>query len=391
MLISIKFWKQSKKSRLAGFFLSALLLGCQPQPAVIPGALEFARAQQSLKAELPLKAAEQLATAIRQGHPSAINQWLELTQSQLGPLQQYQQLQTWAVASLSSEQAIRLGLWHDALVMPPVLPPLLSTSAAPAGCQLNVQPVLSSLLSVAHWQQLRQDWSKSDFASLPVCFLAPIVLDSRELRCTEQAQQRISCDPTRLSQIMQQSRAQILLVAAGRGQASFNNGWLQLPEQFSPALFRHEFSHALGFIDEYALPAATAAAECARRDVLANLLLDTADAARYAQHWGLELADLSLTPVDTCRAAGVQAWRPVRTDSHMQHFELAVPALYRQIMQRQLKQSAMLMPVQYYFAYLARQQQDMQRWQLLMHQAAAFGYPAALDALEAAGISLTAR
>ena len=90
------------------------------------------------------------------------------------------------------------------------------------------------------------------------------------------------------------------------------------------------------------------------------------------------------------RATSV-AWRPVRTDSHMQHFELAVPALYRQIMQRQLKQSAMLMPVQYYFAYLARQQQDMQRWQLLMHQAAAFGYPAALEALEAAELSLTAR
>jgi hypothetical protein len=387
MLISIKFRLQIKKSRLAGFFLSAFLLACQPPPEEIPGALEFARAQQSLQAELPLKATEQLATAIRQGHPVAVTQWLALTQSQLGPLQQYRQLQAWAAEPLSSEQASRLGLWHDT----PVMPPALSANTAPAGCQLSVQPVLSTLLSVKHWQQLRQDWPQSDFALLPVCFLAPIVLDSRELRCTEHAQQRISCDPTRLSDIMQQSRAQILLVAAGRGQASFNNGWLQLPELFSPALFRHEFSHALGFIDEYQLSAATAAAECVRRDILANLLLDTSDAGRYAEHWGLDVADLSLTPVDTCRAAGVQAWRPVQGDSHMQHFELAVPALYQQIMQRQLRQSALLMPVQYYFAYLARQQQDMQRWQLLMRRAAAFGYPAALDALEDAGLSLTTR
>ena len=386
MHISTKLFELNKKSRLAGFFLFALL-GCQPQPAPEPGSLEFSKAQQSLQAGLPIKAAEQLATAIRQGHPEAVTQWLELTLPQLGPLQQYQQLQAWSALPLSSEQNVRLGLWHDTLVMPPVL----TASTAPAACKLTVQPVLSTQTSVAHWQRLQQDWPQSDFAPLPVCFLAPIFVDSRELHCTEQAQQRIACDTSRLSDIMLHNPAQILLVAAGRGQASFNNGWLQLPEQFSPALFRHEFSHALGFIDEYQLPALTAVAECVRTDILANLLFDTADAKRYARHWGFELADLRLTPVETCRAVGIQAWRPVQADSHMQHFELAVPALYQQIMQHQLRQSALLMPVQYYFAYLARQQQDMQRWQLMMMRAAAFGYPAAVAALEAAGASLTAR
>ncbi len=389
MHISIKLSCQFKKSRLAGFFLLALVLvpGCQPQPAPEAGTLEFGRAQQSLQAGLPIKAAEQLATAIRQGHPEAVTQWLELTSPQLGPLQQYQQLQSWSVASLSPEQVVRLGLWHDAAVTPPAL----TASAAPAGCKLTVQPVLSTETSVAHWLRLQQDWPQSDFASLPVCFLAPIFVDSRELRCTEQAAQRIACDASRFSDIMLQSPAQILLVAAGRGQASFNNGWLQLPEQFSPALFRHEFSHALGFIDEYQLPAATAAAECVRTDILANLLLDTADIGRYSRHWQLDVQDLQLTPVETCRAAGIQAWRPVRSDSHMQHFELAVPALYQRVMHQQLGRAALLMPVQYYFAYLARKQQDMQRWQLLMARAAAFGYPDALEALEAAGLSSKAR
>lgn len=386
MHISIKLWCQIKKSRLAGFFLF-VLLGCQPQPAPAPGALEFSKAKQSLQAGMPIKAAEQLATAIRQGHPEAVLLWLELTQPQLGPLQQYEQLQAWSRAPLSSAQAVRLGLWHDAILMPPAL----AASTGPSGCKLTVQPVLSTEASVAHWQQLRQDWPRSDFAPLPICFLAPIFVDSRDLRCTEQPQQRIACDPARLSDIMLHSPAQILLVAAGRGQASFNNGWLQLPEQFSPALFRHEFSHALGFIDEYPLPAATATAECARTDILANLLLDPADAGRYASHWQLDVQELQLTPVETCRAAGVQAWRTVQANSHMQHFELNVPALYQHIMQRQLRASALLMPVQYYFAYLARQQQDMLRWRLLMGRAAAFGYPAAVAALEAAEPSLTAR
>ena len=39
------------------------------------------------------------------------------------------------------------------------------------------------------------------------------------------------------------------------------------------------------------------------------------------------------------------------------------------------------MPVQYYFAYLARQQQDWQQWQHFMQQAAIWGYPDAQQAL----------
>lgn len=75
----------------------------------------------------------------------------------------------------------------------------------------------------------------------------------------------------------------------------------------------------------------------------------------------------------------------------MQHFELAIPELYQHIMKQQLAQNHLVMPVQYYFAYLARQQKDMRRWQLLMQQSASFGYPAAQAALHDAGLSSTAR
>lgn len=387
MCTSIKQPFLCQKGRLAGFFLCLLLSACQPASGPVSGALEFTRAEQAIRADLPLKASEHLALAIQQGHPTAARDWLSLTHPKMGPLQQYQQLQQWSLQPLPPELAATLGLWHDAAVMPPVL------AAGPRhqSCQLQVQPVLSTLVSVEHWLRLQRDWHQSGLAQLPICFLAPIVLDGRELRCSEQTEQRISCDPTSLSTVMRLSAAQVLLVAAGRGLASYNNGWLQLPENFSPALFRHEFSHALGFLDEYTLTPAVAAVECARNDVLANLLLKPDDAARYARYWGLNVQELQLTPVDTCRAAGIQAWRPVQADSHMQHYELAIPELYQRVMKRQLAQVHVLMPVQYYFAYLARQQQDMQQWQVFMQQAAAFGYPAAQEALQAAGISSTAR
>lgn len=387
MHISIKWSYSSQKSRLAGFFLCIALTACHPAPELPPGALELAKAEQALHQGLTLKASEHLAVAIRQRNPAAVGRWLEITKDDLGPLQQYHQLRAWTAEPIATEHAVTLGLWRDAVVMTPEF----SGAAKPVQCEINLQPVLSSAASVLHWQQLQSDWMASAFASLPICFLSPVLVDSRDLACTEDVDTRITCNNALLSDLMLESRAQLLFVAAGRGRASYNNGWLQLPEQFSPALFRHEFSHALGFLDEYTLAPAVAAAECVRQDVLPNLLLSRDDAGRYAQYWGLKIEDLQLTPVESCRTQGITAWRPIRHSSHMQHYELPIPALYLQIMSQQLKRAELIMPVQYYFAYQARQQKNMQRWEIFMQRAAAFGYPPAREAIHSADVTLSAQ
>ncbi len=375
-----------QKGRLAGFFL-LLLTACQPSQTVVPGALEFAKAQQAIEAQLPIKAGEHLAVAIQQGHPDAAIQWLRLTQPAQGPLQQYQQLQQWRQQPPDPDSAALLGLWQQQ----GVATPQLSSEPAPSQCQLNIQPVLTSASAISHWQRFRQDWPTSAFAKLSLCFLPPAFVDSRALQCSEHAGRRIQCDAQVLQNIVSSGQAQLLMVVGGRGNASFNNGWLQLPENFTPALFRHEFSHALGFLDEYALPASVAAAECQRTDLTPNILFNAADMARYTAYWQLTGEQLRLTPVATCDAAKRQAFRVIEADSHMQHFELPVPALYIRLMQQQLQHPQQVMPVQYYFAALARQRQDMVSWRQLMQQAAAFGYPAALEGLTAAGLSSTAR
>jgi len=65
----------------------------------------------------------------------------------------------------------------------------------------------------------------------------------------------------------------------------------------------------------------------------------------------------------------------------MRSYELALPAFYVALAQRILVQSERLMPVQYYFAYLARQQQDWQQWQHFMQRASDWGYADAQQAL----------
>ena len=126
-----------QKGRLAGFFL-LLLSACQPSQTVVPGSLEFSKAQQAIQAKLSIKAAEHLALAIQQGHPDASSQWIRLTQTEQGPLQQYQQLQQWRSQPLDADSAALLGLWQEQGLTRPQLSPEPATSQ----CQLNIQPAL---------------------------------------------------------------------------------------------------------------------------------------------------------------------------------------------------------------------------------------------------------
>ncbi len=65
----------------------------------------------------------------------------------------------------------------------------------------------------------------------------------------------------------------------------------------------------------------------------------------------------------------------------MRFYELDLPQRYFVLAQQILTQPEQLMPVQYYFAYLARQQQNWLLWQQYMQQAADQGYTDAIQAL----------
>jgi hypothetical protein len=261
--------------------------------------------------------------------------------------------------------------------------PFFGLHFSPKSCVLPVQPVLSTLTSARQWQHLLVEWQQdAQLSSLPLCLLPPVFIDSAMLNCSEQSTQRIQCHLPALKQQLKGVDFHQILLLAGKGGASYNNGLLQLPEHSSLSLLRHELSHAFGFLDEYALLPQVAKAECKPGRLTPNLLFDKSDLAAYQQFWQLENAELQLTPVASCQNAGLQAYRVVSTDTHMQHYELQMPALYLDLICKQLLKPELLMPASYYFAYLARQQQDWLAWQHWMQHAAALGYPPALQALE---------
>lgn len=380
----------SLKSRLAGFFLFLCLLSCQEPPTEEQRLLQHATTDGQAASELARRrlAADDL--------PSALDWWrTAAVLNAEGALQHALMLQQRLEGKLSTVQWLAAQVQVDASMLQPLPASLLAelgfwshtvspVQAAPQQCQLNIQPVIATAVAERSYQQLQQHWQQDpQLASLPVCFLPVMQIHASVLNCSEQPGQRIQCDYRRLSHRVQQGRFQQLLIMGGRGVASFNNGIIQLPEQADLALLRHEFLHIAGFLDEYALAPVAARMVCKAGRIAPNLLVgdDSNTLQRYLQRYPAAAATLELTPVDTCQAVGIQAYRPIATLNSMRHYEADLPPLYLTLLQQELTQSERLMPVQYYFAYLARQNEAWQQWYSYMQRAAEFGYPPAIQAL----------
>jgi hypothetical protein len=377
------------KSRFTGFFAFVLLAGCQPP--VDDSTSLMQRAQTEPAAAMRL-ATQRLANAeldsalhwfrqgARLGDSAALAHALQLQQRQQGRLATAQWLQSaladGAVSNnqVTATQRAELGLWSSG-------PAGVAGFTHPAGCQLTLQPVVSQQVGLNRWQQLLNQWQQdTQLQQLAVCFAPAIQVSATELSCTEQLASRIQCNYLALSSTVADGDFSQLLVIAGRGNASYNNGILQLPDNASLALLRHEFMHVLGFIDEYPLSADTAAEVCHSSTLYPNILFAPQQAA-YLRHWQLDHGQVALTPVDSCATSGQQAYRVVAAANVMRSYELDLPALYLTLAQRILSKPEAIMPVQYYFAYLARQQQNWPAWQQFMQQAAAQGYDEAVQAL----------
>ncbi|MDX5406326.1 MAG: hypothetical protein LPK11_04675 [Chromatiaceae bacterium] len=377
------------KSRLTGFFAFVLLAACQP-PEDESNAL-MQRAQTEPAAAMRL-ATQRLANAeldaalhwfrqgARLGDTKALAHALQLQQRQQGRLATAQWLQNalneGSVSNdqLTSAQRAELGLWQSG-------PAGVAGFTHPADCQLTLQPVVSQQVGLTTWQRLLTQWQQdTQLQQLAVCFAPAIKLSATELSCTEQTDSRIQCNYLALSSTVAAGGFSQLLVIAGRGAASYNNGILQLQDNASLALLRHEFMHILGFIDEYRLAADTAAQICHDTKIYPNILF-AEQKATYLQHWQLDADQIALTPVESCADSGKQMYRVVEAANVMRSFELELPALYLTLAQRILSTPEAVMPVQYYFAYLARQRQDWPAWQQFMQQAAAQGYQDAIQAL----------
>lgn len=388
MSILTKAHNPQLKGRLAGFFLwrhfvvivlSLVLLSACEQPAKnVPGELAFQQAKQAQAQGLSSKAMELYQQSAQLGYLPAVAARLTMQQ----PTDSSVALRAW-LATLP--EALQPSLLHSYQQLGSKLGPIATASpevATTRHCAITVQPLVSTELEHSRWLNLADSWQQDDFlSSLQICFLPALKIDAEIIKCSDLPERLLHCDLPALQSQVKVGRFNQLLILSGRGSANFNNGVLLLPTYADLKLLKHEFSHMLGFLDEYALSEEVAKSECLPGRITPNILFSKADLAQYLRHWQLPEDAVKLTEVATCQRAGQQAYRVVADTSHLQHYEMMVPELYQTLMQKQLSRAAEIMPVQYYFAYLARQDGDWPLWLAQMERAAAFGYPAAQAAL----------
>jgi hypothetical protein len=359
-------------------FLS-LLLGCDSATPPQPGQLSYEQATRAQALQLNEQAFVLYQRSAELGFDAAIEKTLLLQQQLQRPSTT---LATWWQALPASSQkqraAQQLGYWDDIeLSQQQVLLKSLQVQVNPT-CALTVQPVLSDQRSVDRWLQLHASWPQQSLASLPICFASPLLVDSRRLACSQTG--RLQCELTELENQVAQSPHPLWLLLGGRGNANYNNGFLLAPYSADWPLLSHELSHAFGFIDEYPLQAAVAADECLQGRITPNLLFSMHDLQNWRDYWQIK-QPVELTPVDSCAAVGLPAWRPVATVTSLQHFEYPLPPLYLELIGKALQRKAEILPAQYLLAVQAKRRGELQTYQMLLKKAAQMGYPAAKQAL----------
>lgn len=396
-MMAFKIISPHYQSQLAGFFaIFCLLTACQPmapsqeqeqmEEAKYNAAAAYRLAQRRLASDETDAALRWFEQAWQLGHQDAAEAVLALRQRRDGKLataQWVEAQQSQAAVHLPESQLPRLGLWHlraeptDA-DWPFWLQAGLTDQAgwqSAEACQLTLQPIAVTQQGAEQWLQIQRAWQQDkQLHSLAVCFQPLRLISSTELACSEQADQRIDCQYQALIPYVQNTSSQQLIIMAGRGRASYNNGIIQLPERADLALLRHEFMHIFNFIDEYRLPREVAQQVCKPERIHANILIGKAQLTAYKQYWGLLPEQLELTEVPTCEYSEYQAYRLIAASNSMEYFQLALPDYYLRLVQQQLKMPEQLMPVQYYLAYQARLHQLDTEWLRLMQLADELGY-----------------
>lgn len=362
----------------------SLLVGCQPQPTTVPGTLSFQQAQQAEQRHLPSKAYELYRQAALMGYTAAIEPTIRLAYSQnVGS----QSLQRWYLdlppSNAKSQAAEILGFWQDLptskrdQVLSELKPLGILGKEAFDGCVAIVQPVLSDQRSLRRWHYLSERWHTQPLAGVGICFDKPLVVDMRVLDCT--ATSRLQCNLQPLEPLALRTKHRLWLLLTGEGGANYQHGLVIAPVNAEWGLLTHELSHAAGFLDEYPLAVELAQSLCKPGNLSTNVMFSKQDVQRFAKNYSLQLNEISLTEIDTCRQIGLAAWRPTASTTNLQHHEYPLPDLYVRLMTKQLRMQP-LDPIHYLLGLKAKERGDLQRFEQLMLQAAQLGYaPAELQ------------
>jgi len=294
---------------------------------------------------------------------------------------------------------------------------------SPIRCENSIQLFATTVENLLYGEKLINQFEqqpKEQSLKQTVCFTPVRYRSIKKLQCKNSLDKRISCDESQWLDSAVQIETKYLAVLLPKGGANVHLGILYIDKYDTVAVFAHEISHLLGFVDEYPLPvnhqncqqsqpqifanniavlpkAYKGNRRAIRKKILSqlawskfikdstpilhlkssanNLLINSQPLANTAQ-WQLGTPinydqEIGLFFSESCDKTPLQAFKPLKRQTQLRYFEKPLPRLYPKILA--LQGNKYNMPSFHYniaMALLAKNQNK--KVQSLLRQAASF-------------------
>lgn len=224
-------------------------------------------------------------------------------------------------------------------------------------CQQRIQPLASSLNSIAHADTLYQRFSSDQrLKNIDICVAKPIWLQGNSLNClsSNRNNHRITCNLAPFADLIDRIDATHVVIVVDEGKANTHNGVIYLDTSDTYSVFVHELAHFAGFIDEYELSRSMAEVYCSQFDA-PNLVYQDSNQdfvpEERTELWRWLEPDVVMSPSKTCRAVAVETYKPTTDMTFLEHHDTGnIPTIYRKLWQHALYVERYQRPIYINFA-----------------------------------------
>ncbi len=120
-------------------------------------------------------------------------------------------------------------------------------------CITSLQLFATNLSHLKHLDSMIKSFNEQQSLAEYICLPTPRYISIKHLDCSAQAQQAISCDEKRWQSVAKDVTTRHVGLMLKEGGANVHLGILYFDAKDNTAVFSHEVSHLLGFVDEYPL------------------------------------------------------------------------------------------------------------------------------------------
>lgn len=198
-----------------------------------------------------------------------------------------------------------------------------------ATCITSLQLFATNLSHLKHLEKLINRFKQQQKLAKYICLPIPRYISIKNLDCTAQAQQAISCNELRWESVAKEINTRHVGLMLKEGGANVHLGILYFDVNDNTDVFSHEVSHLLGFVDEYPLIKGHAKCQGIQKKTFAHNIA-VLNKFYHGEQKELRASILMNIPWAHSINASTPIMQEVRTGSNTkQHWRLGTPKEYK--------------------------------------------------------------